>query len=98
MKRLYLRILTGKADAEADKSLQTTASLGTGEVDFGRFPYGEEQVREVTLRNTGAAALAIHGIDTSCGCTRVVRQASPSGRRRDQNPHSLCGGRDGLFP
>ena len=65
VKRLYLRILTGKADADQGKSLQTTASLGTGEVDFGRFPYGEEQAREVTLRNTGAAALAIHCIDTS---------------------------------
>lgn len=77
VKRLYLRILTGRADAEPDKSLQTTASLGTGEVDFGRFPYGEEQVREVTLRNTGAAALAIHGIDTSCGCTRVEYDKRP---------------------
>ena len=77
VKRLYLRILTGKADADPGKFLQTTASLGTGEVDFGRFPYGEEQVREVTLRNTGTTALAIHGIDTSCGCTRVEYDKRP---------------------
>lgn len=77
VKRLYLRILSGVEDVSQNRPASTTVSMETSEVDFGRFSHAEEQVRTVVLRNTGARPLAIHGIDTSCGCTRVEYDKRP---------------------
>lgn len=71
VKRLYLRIVTGDAPSVTDKPIETTATLDLPVVDFGRFSYTESQEKKVILRNTGSHSLVIHGINTSCGCTRV---------------------------
>lgn len=76
VKELYLNIVGGKSSASADVK-QTTASLSEREVKFGSFPMTEKQERKVTLKNTGNAPLVIHGVDTSCGCTRVEYSKQP---------------------
>ena len=38
---------------------------------------GEKKEWKVTLKNTGDAPLVIHGVDTSCGCTRVEYSQRP---------------------
>ena len=76
VKKLYLNIVGGKRPSSADAK-QTTASLSEREVRFGSFPMSERQERKVTLKNTGDAPLVIHGVDTSCGCTRVEYSQHP---------------------
>ena len=70
VKELYLNIVGGKSSAPSDTK-QTIALLSEREVKFGSFPMAEKQQREVRLKNTGDVPLVIHGVDTSCGCTRV---------------------------
>ena len=67
VKELYLNIIGGKR----------SASLSEQDVQFGSFPMGEKKERKVTLKNTGNAPLVIHGVDTSCGCTRVEYSQRP---------------------
>lgn len=76
VKELYLNIIGGKRSASAE-TVQTVASLSEREVQFCSFPMGEKKERKVTLRNTGDAPLVIHGVDTSCGCTRVEYSQRP---------------------
>lgn len=76
VKELYLNIIDGKSSAPADTK-QTTALLSEREVNFGSFPMAEKQQREVRLKNTGSVPLVIHGVDTSCGCTRVEYSKQP---------------------
>ena len=76
VKELYLNIIGGKRSASTGTK-QTSASLSEREVQFGSFPMSERQERKVTLKNTGNAPLVIHGVDTSCGCTRVEYSQRP---------------------
>ena len=76
VKELYLNIVGGKRSVSADTK-QTSVSLSEREVQFGSFPMGEKKERKVTLKNTGDAPLVIHGVDTSCGCTRVEYSQRP---------------------
>ena len=76
VKELYLNIVGGKRPASTDAK-QTTASLSEREVQFGSFPMSERQERQVMLKNTGEVPLVIHGVDTSCGCTRVEYSQRP---------------------
>ena len=76
VKELYLNIIGGKSSAPAETK-QTTALLSEREVKFGSFPMEEKQQCEVRLKNTGDAPLVIHGVDTSCGCTRVEYSKQP---------------------
>lgn len=76
VKELYLNIIGGKRSASAE-TVQTVASLSEREVQFCSFPMGEKKERKVTLKNTGNVTLVIHGIDTSCGCTRVEYSQRP---------------------
>ena len=77
IKSLYLRLLKGEEKAPAAKQAVTVAELSTREVNFGKFPASAVQSQEVVLRNTGNCPLVIHGIDTSCGCTRVEYDKRP---------------------
>ena len=76
VKQLYLNIVGGKSSTFTDVK-QTTALLSEREVKFGSFPMAAKQQREVRLKNTGDAPLVIHGVDTSCGCTRVEYSKQP---------------------
>ncbi|MDN0080579.1 DUF1573 domain-containing protein [Bacteroides gallinaceum] len=76
VKELYLNIIGGKRSATTGTK-QTSASLSEQDVRFGSFPMGEKKERKVTLKNTGDAPLVIHGVDTSCGCTRVEYSQRP---------------------
>ena len=76
VKELYLNIVGGKSSAPSDTK-QTIALLSEREVKFGSFPMAEKQQREVRLKNTGDVPLVIHGVDTSCGCTRVEYSKQP---------------------
>ena len=76
MKELYLNVIGGKRSASTGTK-QTTASLSEREVQFGSFPMGKKKERKVVLKNTGDAPLVIHGVDTSCGCTRVEYSQRP---------------------
>ena len=76
VKELYLNIIGGKRSATTGTK-QTTVSLSEQDVQFGSFPMGEKKERKVTLKNTGNAPLVIHGVDTSCGCTRVEYSQRP---------------------
>ena len=76
VKELYLNIVGGKRRSSTDAK-QATAMLSEREVQFGSFPMSERQERRVTLKNTGDAPLVIHGVDTSCGCTRVEYSQRP---------------------
>lgn len=76
VKELYLNIVGGKSSAPSDTK-QTIALLSEREVKFGSFPMAEKQQREVRLKNTGDVPLVIHGVDTSCGCTRVEYTKQP---------------------
>ena len=76
VKELYLNIIGGKSSASTETK-QTTALLSEREVKFGSFPMAEKQQREVRLKNTGNVPLVIHGVDTSCGCTRVEYSKQP---------------------
>ena len=76
VKELYLNIIGGKSSAKVETK-QTTALLSEREVKFGSFPMSEKKRREVRLKNTGDAPLVIHGVDTSCGCTRVEYSKQP---------------------
>ena len=76
VKELYLNIVGGKSSAKVETK-QTTALLSEREVKFGSFPMAAKQQREVRLKNTGDAPLVIHGVDTSCGCTRVEYSKQP---------------------
>ena len=40
-------------------------------------PMAAKRQCEVRLKNTGDAPLVIHGVDTSCGCTRVEYSKQP---------------------
>ncbi len=76
VKELYLNVIGGKRSASTGTK-QTTASLSEREVQFGSFPMGKKKERKVVLKNTGDAPLVIHGVDTSCGCTRVEYSQRP---------------------
>lgn len=76
VKELYLNIISGKSSVPVETK-QTVASLSEREVQFGSFPMGEKKARKVTLKNMGDAPLVIHGVDTSCGCTRVEYSQLP---------------------
>lgn len=76
VKELYLNIVGGKSSAKVETK-QTTALLSEREVNFGSFPMAEKQERIVRLKNTGNVPLVIHGVDTSCGCTRVEYSKLP---------------------
>ena len=76
VKELYLNVVGGKRSVSADTK-QTSVSLSEQDVQFGSFPMGEKKERKVTLKNTGNAPLVIHGVDTSCGCTRVEYSQRP---------------------
>ena len=76
VKQLYLNIVGGKSSTFTDVK-QTTALLSEREVKFGSFPMAAKRQCEVRLKNTGDAPLVIHGVDTSCGCTRVEYSKQP---------------------
>ena len=77
IKRLYLNIITGKAPSQKEEILSTTILLDKPSIDFGVFPWKEEQKAKFIIKNTGNESLVIKDIITSCDCTTVSYKKEP---------------------
>lgn len=77
IKRLYLNIITGKAPSQKEDIPSTTILLDKPFIDFGVFPWKEEQKAKFIIKNTGNESLVIKDIITSCDCTTVSYKKEP---------------------
>ncbi|MBR2455999.1 MAG: DUF1573 domain-containing protein [Bacteroidaceae bacterium] len=76
VKELYIRYLTGE-ERQTEQPL-TEVSIPETEYDFGSFPQTETKEHVFRLVNTGVMPLVVHAATTSCGCTRVEYDKSPT--------------------
>lgn len=78
IKKLYQNIISGESPTlPTKKELQTNVTLDRSSIDLGTFNWGQEQLVEFTLANTGDELLVIDDISTSCGCTTVEYSKEP---------------------
>jgi hypothetical protein len=78
IKELYLKIISGEDTISIAKTqVQTNLQVDKEMIDFGTFPWQQEQVAEFTITNTGKEPLVLIDVTTSCGCTSVDFPKAP---------------------
>lgn len=79
VKELYMNIISGKGTyLSSSEQKSTSISLLKNNVDFGQFPWHEEQANEsCIICNKGNMPLVINDVITSCGCITVEYSKEP---------------------
>lgn len=77
IKDLYLTILTGKGSPETQQK-QTSVTVESPEVDFGKFSSKETKEAVFSFKNTGTSPLVVVDVNTTCGCAAAEYDKQPA--------------------
>lgn len=80
IKKLYLKIITGKEKVNNKNRVQTSVETEKVLVEMGELDWQKPHDAVFTIKNIGNNLLVVDDIDTTCGCTSANYAKKPVGK------------------